>query len=1419
MANKFEVLLTAKLDDSSVKSIQTQINNILKNKEISVKTDTKQVNNLTKSLQNLNEETQNAKNHTQGLGEIMQKFAAWSIGAAAINGVKNAMRDMVDEVFELDNSLVELDKVTDLTSTGLQDLADDAFAVGEQIGATGKDVIDATTIFAQAGYEAQEALDLAEQAIMLKNVSEAGATAAGSAETLISTLKGFSEQGLEASHITDALNEVSNKYAVSVNDLSTGVAKASAAMASSGNTFEEMMGLLTAGTEVMQQPGKIANALSTISARLTADNDEYIASITGGMGTVDDYTGELRSTYDILKDLAEVYPKLTSVQKQEMVEVVAGKTQRTALTSILSNFESAIGATEAALNSEGSAAAENAKRMESLEGKLTRLQSSWQSFSRNTIDTDFVKNLLDVTNGMINFVDSIGGLPTILSVATASLLLFKGGLILDKSFNAFNQGIELIRNGLDNVVMAIPNAISGFKAFSSGIITASTAIQAAVPLLSLIALGITGVVAAINYYNKAQKEATEAAIESSKSSDEIIKNKIEEKNKIEDEINSLEEEKEAIENNSKATENSIFTNEALINSKQDEIDKRKENIKAIEEEIAKELKQREAAARSITFNDTDWTGLGWNQNYGVVGSDEETTKLRSAIKDINEELKTADGNTGAYNRKLEELREKYETIAQEREANGEQARAEEEIIKALNKEIEENSEKYEEDKKSAAELYDILLDGGKIEDDKIDWLRDFYDLNEEEINQLQNGNDVLAEQNDTYDDYSDAIEKASEAENNYNSILDSNIQKLVDYSSNVSILTEAQDMLTDSGHLTAEMFQQLKDNDLIQYLELVDGKLQVNKDAFDASSQAAIDNATQAVKNSVAQQLLQIALADQNGTLSETANELGYVTEESKSVETTNAVNEILKIGSAASISKGQLGALFKTMENGEEVNPDYNPSAEAQNLMNQVISNANKQIAAINAISLNSFKSSGSSSSKKKSSSSRDEYKAEIDSLYQYENALDNAKDAVDRLEDALDGTENFNEQEKYIREIIDALNNQINKTNELKNAQVGQINDYINQLRAQGFAIDYNSDKNELYINNMQHLADFTGDAAKSIEEMIDKIQELNDDNRDLDGSIRDLTGDVKDYYSQLEDIPEEKLEKFNELMEEFQQSQLDQVQNQIDDLQHEMDNDPKLKALEEQIEALKEQNDELDKQKELEEKILAVEEAKEKLENARNQKTLQVYTADQGWVWQADPDEIADAEEELKDAQEDLDEALKDDEIDRLEEEKEAIEKSYQDRIDALEDFLEEQEYLIDVAGRESVETLDQLKDKLAEFGLDTAENLAKVTEWLDKYNEALNKANETLSDTISLGSDKVIYSSDMQSRINSALSGINPSIDRSGITKNINYETLRKQNSSNIYIDTIQLPNVKNADDFVEALKNLPGMAISQSSKRK
>lgn len=205
-------------------------------------------------------------------------------------------------------------------------------------------------------------------------------------------------------------------------------------------------------------------------------------------------------------------------------------------------------------------------------------------------------------------------------------------------------------------------------------------------------------------------------------------------------------------------------------------------------------------------------------------------------------------------------------------------------------------------------------------------------------------------------------------------------------------------------------------------------------------------------------------------------------------------------------------------------------------------------------------------------------------------------------------------------------------------------------------------------------------------------------------------------------------------------------------------------------------------------------------------------------------ADPDTIKENAEELRDAQEELNDQIKQDQIDQLNDEKDALEKSYQDRIDALENFLDEQNYQIDKANREGIQSFKELQDEMAKYGLDSAEYLGQATTWLNNYNTALANLEQTVSGILSdstIAQDGLIYSSATQDRINQALSGALPIISTAtGLQLNqVDYDALKDKGSSgDIYINSIELPNVKDVDDFIKALKDLPRLATSKSTQR-
>ncbi len=250
------------------------------------------------------------------------------------------------------------------------------------------------------------------------------------------------------------------------------------------------------------------------------------------------------------------------------------------------------------MNSSGSAMKENETYMNSLQGKLSQLSSAFQKLSINTIDSDLVKWVLDFGTATIKLIDKMGGLPVVIGAVVSALLLFKGTLAIDKSINLFVKGLTLIKTSLISIKDAIPNAIAAWKSYSKGVITANTAMQAAAPLLSLIALGITGVIAAVNSYKKAQEEATQAAVEDIKQYSQESKSKEEQIEQLEKNVESLTKEKDAYLKNVDAR-NELTKNEDYLKAKQDEINKINENIEALKKEQKEKMRSAIISAESI----------------------------------------------------------------------------------------------------------------------------------------------------------------------------------------------------------------------------------------------------------------------------------------------------------------------------------------------------------------------------------------------------------------------------------------------------------------------------------------------------------------------------------------------------------------------------------------------------------------------------------------------------------------------------------------------------------------------------------------------------------------------------------------------------------------------------------------------------
>lgn len=262
-------------------------------------------------------------------------------------------------------------------------------------------MIEAATEFRKNSFNDQDSATLAKVATVYQNVADEAISAGDSASFIISQMKAFNIASQDAQHIIDAVNETSNRFAVSSADVASALTKTSSAMGVLGNDFNQTIGLVTAGTEILTgQASKVARGLRTIgnnfaNAATEAGSISYqVDGVTKSLSLLDSTTGDMKSTFQIFNDLKGSWDKMTNAEKQALAIAYAGKNQFEVFAAVMDNFKTAINATATAVNSAGSAARENEAYMGSLEARGQQLKATYQDFANNVLSKDLVSGFM-----------------------------------------------------------------------------------------------------------------------------------------------------------------------------------------------------------------------------------------------------------------------------------------------------------------------------------------------------------------------------------------------------------------------------------------------------------------------------------------------------------------------------------------------------------------------------------------------------------------------------------------------------------------------------------------------------------------------------------------------------------------------------------------------------------------------------------------------------------------------------------------------------------------------------------------------------------------------------------------------------------------------------------------------------------------
>ena len=383
----------------------------------------------------------------QKLSRLFKEHFQTAIAMAGVAMVKQGLREVYNNVLEVDTAVTELKKVSSMTGDEMNSYLERTSANARELGANISDLVTSTADWRRLGYSDKDSEELARISALMANVGDGIDDATTAASYLISTMQGFGLVADDAEHLLDCMNQIANTEPVSMEDLGIIMQKSSAAMSAAGNTYQETLAMASALNGVLQDSESSGTYLKTLSMYLRASKTdaEKAGIATDGMASsVSELRSELKqlagvdimkddntfkSTYQIMKELSEVWGTLKDTTQANITELISGKRGGQGTSALLNNFSVAEDAMKQALNSSGSAMRENETYMQSLQAKLNQLDSAFQKFSTDLLKSDIPKFFVELATTLVDGADSAvkfaGALPTLTAAISGVLSIMQ----------------------------------------------------------------------------------------------------------------------------------------------------------------------------------------------------------------------------------------------------------------------------------------------------------------------------------------------------------------------------------------------------------------------------------------------------------------------------------------------------------------------------------------------------------------------------------------------------------------------------------------------------------------------------------------------------------------------------------------------------------------------------------------------------------------------------------------------------------------------------------------------------------------------------------------------------------------------------------------------------------------------------------
>ena len=420
----------------STKKYGKQIDEIItKMKNLDVQMTKTESNDLTAKMKNIQIDARNSgllgMTSVDKVKAAWQKFGGWSIATGSLMQGVNKVKEAVSEMKDIDDIITEINKTSDLTTKELKTLATTSYDKASKYSKKATDYLSGVEEMSRSGFYGDKGEALAQQSLLAQAAGDMTADLANKYVLATNAAYKYEGNAEKINAVLDGQNSITNRNSVAMEDMAEAMTEAGTVASSYRVSIKDLSAMIGTIESVTKLGGsEVGNGIKSIlinlqnvsSSKITGTLDKANASMTEMVNG----TEQLRNPIAILKDLAKTFNELdeSDPMRAEILTNIGGKYQATKLAALLQNQELFDKMLKDYSEGSGSAMEEAEKSANNLTGSLNKLDNTWTEFVNHLIQSDDIKNIVNLGNDALSLIDGITSHIGLLGIAITGSGIF-----------------------------------------------------------------------------------------------------------------------------------------------------------------------------------------------------------------------------------------------------------------------------------------------------------------------------------------------------------------------------------------------------------------------------------------------------------------------------------------------------------------------------------------------------------------------------------------------------------------------------------------------------------------------------------------------------------------------------------------------------------------------------------------------------------------------------------------------------------------------------------------------------------------------------------------------------------------------------------------------------------------------------------